>query len=267
MKIKTFTLDAFTDETFGGNPAAVCIIEEPISEQKMQLIANEINLSETAFITKIEDKNYNIRYFTPTVEIDFCGHATLASAKVILEIYNQPSVEFTTFKNLKVNCVKENQLIKMDFPLYETESIAENKILISALGISIASSFQLVTASNMILIEVASAEELVNLKPNFLEVEKAAQNINGVMVTAKSNDKFDFYSRFFCPWIGINEDPVTGVAHAALAKYWSKKLNKTKLNAFQASKRGGVLNLEIISDSVLVVKGNAVIVFEGIMNI
>jgi PhzF family phenazine biosynthesis protein len=266
MKINTYTIDAFTDKTFGGNPAAVCLVEEHLSNELMQLIAAEINLSETAFITKTENKKCNIRYFTPTVEIDFCGHATLASAKVVIDLIGENEVEFTTAKDLKIKCLKDNNQFLMNFPLYDSVKIEDNQKLNYALTLkNVVNTFS-IPSLNMIMIEIESKEELCLLKPDFSEMLSTLNNTNGVIVTSKSDD-FDFYSRFFCPWIGINEDPVTGAAHTALAKYWSKKLNKTEMNAYQASKRGGVLNLTIISDSILEVRGNAVVVFEGIMNI
>lgn len=268
--MKTYIIDAFTTEAFKGNPAGVCIVENDISVETMQSIAAELNLSETAFIRKSEnnENDYSIRYFTPTVPIDFCGHATLASAKVILHQMGNSTVNFTTFHNLKISAKSVGENIKMNFPLYETVDYFPNEDLYLALGITNPIATKYAEKMDMVVIEVANKDILLSVKPNFVNLANTSKSYKAVIVTAKSEDsKYDFYSRCFCSWIGIDEDPVTGSSHSVLAKYWSTILNKKEMIAFQASKRGGSMQLKIISDNELEVVSNAKIVFEGQLNL
>jgi PhzF family phenazine biosynthesis protein len=268
--MKVFIIDAFTDKPFKGNPAGVCIIEGKLTVDTMQSIANELNLSETAFLSQAEnsDTDYSIRYFTPTVEIDFCGHATLASAKLILHHLGKPFVNFTTFHNLKISAISYNENIKMEFPLYDTIDYVPNKELYEAFCIDNPIATKFAKELDMLIIEVADRTTLVNIKPDFIKAVETSESIKEVVITSKSQDtEYDFYSRCFCPWIGIDEDPVTGASHSVLAKYWSNILGKTEMVAYQASKRGGFMRLKIISDTVLEVTSNAKIIFEGKINI
>lgn len=266
--MKTYIVDAFTDEPFKGNPAGVCILEQPISERLMQSVAAELNLSETAFLQKVKENNYAIRYFSPKSEIPFCGHATLASSKVLFERHGLKQVQYDAINNLTLFASKTDNGILMKFPLYSTVSIDKNRKLLDALGLTSIENCRYAEATNMMLLEIENYDTLVALKPDFNALQKSIDTIDGVIVTAKStNDEYDFYSRYFWPWVGTNEDPVTGAAHTVLAKYWGDKLGKKEMTAFQASERGGYMNLEIISDSLLEVRSNAVIVFEGIINI
>ena len=268
--MKVFIIDAFTDKPFRGNPAGVCIVESELTVDTMQAIANELNLSETAFISQAEniDTEYSVRYFTPTVEIDFCGHATLASSKLILHHLGKPFVNFTTFNNLKISAVSHNENIKMEFPLYNTTDYVPNKELYEAFCIDNPIATKFAKELDMLIIEVEDKTTLVNIKPNFIKAIGTSDCIKEVVITAKSQDtEYDFYSRCFCPWIGIDEDPVTGASHSVLAKYWSKILGKTEMLAYQSSKRGGFMQLKIISDNVLEVTSNAKIIFEGKINV
>lgn len=270
MKIRAFTVDSFTDKPFKGNPAGVCLLETALPEDLMQSIATEFNLSETAFVLKsdLPKNHYAIRYFTPTVEIDFCGHATLAAAKVLMSEVNLDHIQFTTHKGLELSATKEVNSVLMNFPLYDTENYDASKKLLGAFGIENPISAQLATALDMLVIEVESKDALLAIKPDFQEALKSPDTIKELVVTTKSEDnEFDFYSRCFCPWIGINEDPVTGASHSVLAKYWAQKLNKQKLSAYQLSKRGGFLNLKITGPSTLEVRSNACIVFKGSLKI
>ncbi|WP_456461760.1 PhzF family phenazine biosynthesis protein [Reichenbachiella sp.] len=270
MEIKAFIVDSFTNEPFKGNPAGVCLLDTKIEEKLMQSIATEFNLSETAFVLKSDQpkNHYGIRYFTPTVEIDFCGHATLAAAKVLMSEENLDHVQFTTHKRLELSATKEENSVLMNFPLYDTESYATSDKLLDAFGIKKPISSQFAKALDMLIIEVESKEALLAIKPDFQEAIKSSDTIKELVVTTKSEDnEFDFYSRCFCPWIGINEDPVTGASHSVLAKYWEQKLNKQELSAYQLSKRGGYLNLKITSPSTLEVRSNACIVFKGSLKI
>jgi PhzF family phenazine biosynthesis protein len=269
MQIKTFIIDAFTDKPFSGNPAGVCLVETEIDEKTMQAIASELNLSETAFLSqKSTDEKYSIRYFTPTVEIDFCGHATLASAKLILDKLGKKNVEFITRRELKVSANIQEGYIKMKFPLYDALDYIPNQELFDAFGIVNPISSKYCKELDMLLIEVNNKENLLAITPDFQKALQSSQSIKELVVTTKSQDKeYDFYSRCFCPWIGINEDPVTGASHSILAKYWGKKLNKRIMSAFQLSNRGGFLNLKIDDAGGLEVFSHAQIIFEGKLNL
>ncbi len=268
--MKVFIIDAFTDKVFKGNPAGVCLLENEISTEMMQAIANELNLSETAFLKQINNSgtDYSIRYFTPTVEIDFCGHATLASAKLILHRLQKPLVNFTTFHNLKLSATSQGENIRMKFPIYQTIDFAPTKELYEAFGITNPIATKFSKDLGMLIVEVSDKETLLNIKPDFVKAIQASDKIKGLIVTAKSTDKeFDFYSRCFCPWIGIDEDPVTGSSHSALARYWGEILGKSEMKAFQSSKRGGFMELKILNDAELEVTSNAKIIFEGTINV
>ena len=268
MKIQTYIVDAFTDKTFSGNPAGVCLLDMNIDDATMQSISAELNLSETAFLFNSNKNHYTIRYFTPTTEVDFCGHATLASSKVILDKLGFENVNFTTSKGLELNATHEDGHIKMKFPLYETTDYIPNEALFDAFGIENSASTRLAPDLDMLIVEVNDKQTLLDIKPNFQKAIESSQTIKEVVITTKSDDKdYDFYSRCFCPWIGINEDPVTGASHSVLAKYWVDILQKKELSAFQLSDRGGFLKLKLISDKELEVRSNAQIVFEGEMNL
>jgi len=262
--METYIVDSFTNETFKGNPAGVCILNTPISEDKMLKIAQELNLSETAFIQQKEAENsYSIRYFSPVMEIPLCGHATLASAKVIFENSNLNEIHFTTFQNLELITKKTGDEITMEFPVYETEPSTVPPALLNALGLTTISNCEYNSETNILLLEISSPETLANLTPNFEVLIKTHNTINGVLVTAPSSGEYDFHSRYFWPWSGSNEDPVTGATHTFLTKYWSKRLNKTKMKSFQSSKRTGFMEVELIENNKLLIKSNAIIVFKG----
>lgn len=261
--METYIVDAFTNNAFKGNPAGVCIVTEFISEEKMQSIAQELNLSETAFIQHISNNQYSIRYFSPIMEIPLCGHATLASAKVIFENTVLEEIHFTTFQNIELITKKVAEKISMIFPIYETTKATISKELLNALGISEINNCVYNKETNIILLEISSPSVLANLTPDFEALVKTNNTINGVLVTAPSTDEYDFHSRYFWPWSGSNEDPVTGATHTFLAKYWSKKLDKTIMKSFQASQRTGSMEVELIENNQLVIKGEAIIVFKG----
>lgn len=267
MKIKTFLVDSFTDEAFKGNPAGVCLLDGKISEELMQNIAMEINAAETAFVVKSnEDKKYSIRYYSPQVEIPFCGHATVASAKVLFEKFGLDEVEFTTHFNLKLSAFKNGDKLRMIFPLFQTHEFSSDKIL-EALQISSYEDVKYCKDNQDLVVRVKDKDTLLNISPDFGKLKDASGEFRGVCVTAPSNDEgYDFYSRFFAPAVGINEDTVTGSAHSVLAKYWSDILGKKELSAYQLSKRGGYLKLKILDNNSLEVISNAKIVIEGELN-
>ncbi len=261
--MKTYFVDSFTSEMFKGNPAAVCLPNTELEVEKMQKIATEIGFSETAFIRQIKENIYSIRFFTPKVEIPLCGHATLASSKIVFDTTSFENIKFINCNNVELLIEKVENKIKMQFPVYDTEEIEIPKSMLDALGISEIVNKRYSPINKIILIEIQSALVLANLQPNFTELVNSYTGINGVLVTAISaSENFDFHYRYFWPWAGTNEDPVTGSIQTFLTKYWALKLNKTKLNAYQSSLRTGTMSTEFLQDKVCIL-GEAVTVLEG----
>ncbi|MCI3937161.1 PhzF family phenazine biosynthesis protein [Chryseobacterium aahli] len=261
--MKTYFVDSFTNQKFKGNPAAVCIAESDLNNATMQSIASEIGFSETAFIKQITDNTYSIRFFTPKIEIPLCGHATLASSKIVFDTTSFDTIKFINSNNVELFIEKVENKIKMQFPVYETEEIEVPQKMLDALGISEIVNTRYNTNNKIILIEIKNAIKLSNLKPDFAALINSYTGINGVLVTAVSdNENFDFHYRYFWPWAGTNEDPVTGSIQTFLTKYWATKLNKTKLNAYQSSLRTGTMSTELLQNNVSIL-GEAVTVLEG----
>lgn len=270
MTIKTYTVDSFTDQPFKGNPAGVCLPEEKLSEELMLTIAKELGLSETAYVQKIEgNEKYSIRYFSPVMEIPLCGHATLASAKVLFEKEESlESITFVTIEGIELVVTKMGEQIRMKFPVYETIPSEIPPALLRALGIKEVINVVYNKETNILLLEIKDAEIIQNLQPDFAALVKSHDTINGVLITAPSNkDNYDFESRYFWPWSGTNEDPVTGGTHTFLTKYWSERLGKKKMKSFQCSKRSGFMEVELINDSEFTITSQAVIIFEGTLRI
>lgn len=261
--MKTYFVDSFTNQKFKGNPAAVCITQTDPDRVTMQNIAMEIGFSETAFIKETGHGSYSIRFYTPKMEIALCGHATLASSKIIFETSNLETIRFINCENVELNISKKEGMIVMEFPVYDTEEIEVPQSLLDAIGIQNTVAIRFSEKNKIILIEINDADILAHLKPDFPALVNAYTGINGVLVTALSNnDEHDFHYRYFWPWAGTNEDPVTGGVQTFLTKYWATKLNKNKLKAFQSSLRTGSMTTELIGEKVLIC-GEAVIVFEG----
>ncbi len=253
--LKIYQVDAFTDKVFSGNPAAICPLGEWLEEDQMQKIAMENNLSETAFFVK-NNGHYDIRWFTPEAEIDLCGHATLASAHVILNYLGSQAnkVDFQC-KVGALNVLNKDGLLEMDFPSNPPQPIPIPGGTAEALGAQPVETF-----SKSFCIAVFENESTVkNLKPDFNALEKLDHHL--VIATAPGNN-VDFVSRVFAPKVGINEDPVTGSAHTELIPLWSEKLNKTQLTARQVSSRGGDLYCELAGDRVKM-SGKAVLYMIG----
>jgi predicted PhzF superfamily epimerase YddE/YHI9 len=257
MKTHRHTLhvvDAFTNRPFAGNPAAVCVLDGPADEAWMQLVAREMNLSETAFLHSIEG-GYSLRWFTPAVEVKLCGHATLASAHALWETGALAPDQAARFHTLSgwLTCRRAGDWIEMDFPATPAAPCATPVGLSESLGAEL-----LWSGSNGMdhLVEVADERVLRGLKPNFTAL--ASLTVRGVIVTCRSElPEFDFVSRFFAPAAGVNEDPVTGSAHCTLGPYWQAKLGKPDFTACQASARGGVVKVGMRGDRVLL-RGQAV---------
>ena len=259
--MKQFTVDAFTDKIFGGNPAAVCIVKNFPSDEIMLKIAQENNLSETAFAVK-EKKFYKLRWFTPSSEIDFCGHATLAAAFVILTQIeeNLNFVEFDTLRG-RFSVTKNKNLFEMNFPAYTYKKIPVTENMSRAIGVKVSEAY----LSRDLLMVIDNSAQIKNLQPNFDELKKLDGLIQAV--TAKSSDEsFDCVSRVFAPKIKISEDPVTGSTHCLIAPYWAEKLHKNILKCYQASERGGNLICEVAGDRVKI-SGSAVLFAKSELNI
>lgn len=264
--IETYIVDSFTDKPFEGNPAGVCVLNKELTNKQMLSIAKELGLSETAFITQISNSNkYSIRYFSPIKEIPLCGHATLAASKVLFEKNESLSqIHFVTIQKLDLTIVRSGESIVMEFPIYATTPQAVPRELLTALGVEKIVNSEYNNETKILLLEIEECKTLRNLMPDFEQLKKSHNSINGVLVTSLSDKtNYDFESRYFWPWSGTNEDPVTGGTHTFLAKYWGNKLNKTKMNSFQCSERTGFMELELISDSKLTIKSKAQVVLKG----
>lgn len=244
MKLPLYQVDAFTNKLFNGNPAAIVPLTEWLSDELMQQIAAENNLSETAFFVE-EGDGYRLRWFTPAVEVDLCGHATLATAHILFEElgYDKDEIIFKTRSGL-LTVKKENSQLSMNFPAVEPEQAEGPAILFQALGIERTSN---VYKSDDYMIVLDSEEEVANLQPDFRMLNEV--DARGIIVTAPGDDA-DFVSRFFAPQSGIDEDPVTGSAHTKTTPYWSRELGKTEMKARQISERGGDLTCRLKGDRV-----------------
>jgi len=259
MGIAIFQVDAFTDKPFAGNPAAVCILSEPRSETWMQNVAQEMNLSETAFLRERED-GFDLRWFTPAVEVDLCGHATLASAHILWESGRLSTGEQTRFHTRSglLTAERRGEEIELNFPATPEEPTDAPPELIEALRVA-----HKYIGKNKFdyLVEVDSEEVVRNLKPDFALLKTLS--VRGIMVTSiAASSGYDFVSRFFAPGAGIDEDPVTGSAHCCLGPYWRKRLGKEEFVAYQASERGGVVRVRVAGDRVYL-GGRAVTVLRG----
>lgn len=271
-KFKIYQVDAFTGQAFKGNPAAVCILEEDISDELMQSIAKEMNLSETAFVKPLENKNirdcslFSLRWFTPEVEVDLCGHGTLATSKILFDEFNikTDEIRYETKSGILISG-KENDKITLDFPIDNFENFELSEDILNAMGIKSYVKAIIGENSRKLVIEVNSEEEVINLKPNFdkLMLLNFNTDVKGIGVTCRGSQKYDFISRYFNPWAGVNEDPVTGSVHTLLAKYWSGKLNKTEMLAKQNSDRGGEISIKVLGNNRVKLSGEAIIVLKG----
>lgn len=259
MTIRLLQIDAFTDRPFAGNPAAVCLLEEEIPDELMQRIAAEMNLSETAFVRREAD-GFRLRWFTPVVEVSLCGHATLATACALWRQGWLPAGETARFftRSGELLARPVGDAIELDFPARPITPCPAPPGLAAALG---AEPLEVGRYDDDMLVLVDSEATVRRLAPDFPKLQGATAR--GIAVTARADmPGFDFVSRFFAPAVGINEDPVTGSAHTALAPFWAARLGKSELRAFQASARGGVLGVRLAADRVFIT-GQAVTVIEG----
>jgi len=255
MNLTIYQIDAFTKEVFKGNPAAICPLEDWLEAELMQKIALENNLSETAFFVE-KDDSYELRWFTPTFEMDLCGHATLASAFVIYDVLGSTEkvLKFQTKSGL-LTVEKQDDLLVLDFPSRPAEKCEMPNGLVEAIGGTPSETLK----SRDYLLVYESEDEIHQLNPNFAELLKI--DAHAVIVTAKG-DSSDFVSRFFAPEVGVFEDPVTGSAHCTLIPYWAEKLGKMELFARQISARGGELFCELKGERVKI-GGHATLYLKG----
>ena len=259
--VQCWQVDAFTNRPFGGNPAAVCWLEDDADTRWMQSVAAEMNLSETAFVRQQED-GLELRWFTPTVEVDLCGHATLATAHVLWSSDLVPQSVPICFQTRSgvLTCTQDGEFIELDFPATPPKTVEIPPELSIALGVEpvylARSCFDYLAVFN-------SPETVRTMRPDFRKLEKLP--VRGVIVTSRAdNEQFDFVSRFFAPAVCVDEYPVCGSAHCCLTPYWSKQLNKSRLMANQISSRGGVLRLKLNGDRVIL-GGQAVTVWQGVL--
>ncbi|MGV9778800.1 PhzF family phenazine biosynthesis protein [Streptosporangium sp. NPDC003464] len=260
-----YTVDSFTDQFSKGNPAGVCLLDNPVPDAWMQSIAAEMRHSETAFVLEGEDgEPYSLRWFTPATEVALCGHATLATAHVLYSTGSAPeTLEFSTKSGILSVTRDGAGLITMDFPAKMLEAVSPPEGLLDALGV--VSPLWVGKNEWDYLVEVESEEAVQSLAPDFLMLEKV--DARGVIVTAPaSRSGIDYVSRFFAPKVGVPEDPVTGSAHCALAPYWTGKLGPDSLIGAQLSQRGGVVHTTLRGDRVRLA-GHAVTVLSGELHV
>lgn len=260
---RLYHVDAFTDAPFKGNPAAVCISDDPPTEQWMMKVASEMNLSETAFVHKQPD-GFRLRWFTPKTEVSLCGHATLASAHILWEerlARQNEDIHFHTMSGM-LTATRIGASIELDFPARLTEPVPVNPALNQALGATPKSTHRYsIPKGSIFLLELQTEAMVRDLRPDFKNLAKT--EARAVIVTASSSTVGqDFVSRYFAPAVGIDEDPVTGSAHCCLAPYWSARLGRSELTGYQASNRGGYVKCTHIGERVHI-QGCAVTVFKA----
>lgn len=255
MPLDFHQVDAFSDQPFAGNPAMVYKLDAWLADERMQRIASEHNLAETAFVVR-EAAGWHIRWFTPTTEVPLCGHATLAAAHVLFEVYQEPGelIEFSS-KSGRLSVTKGSGRLWLDFPVIEPSEMGVTVDVERALGCPVVD----VLASMSLLVVLEDEAAVRACKPDFAAVAKLLWP--GVIITARG-EHHDFVSRYFAPAIGINEDSVTGATHCSLIPYWSHRLNKTLLSAYQCSARGGELACRLEGDRVMI-GGHTILVASG----
>jgi PhzF family phenazine biosynthesis protein len=267
LAVPLYQVDAFTSEPFKGNPAAVCLLELEQPAEWMQNVAAEMNLAETAFLVP-KERVFQLRWFTPTVEIPLCGHATLASAHILWETESLPIEDEARFETMSGTLIARRigKQIEMDFPTIESDPTELPEALHKALGVTPKRVGITRTLGKKIanyLIELSSETEVRQLKPDIGLLRASVPE--GVIVTARGETApFDFVSRYFAPNFGVDEDPVTGSAHCALTPYWSRELGKTEMCGYQASPRGGIVGVRLAGERTLL-SGEAVTILRGVL--
>lgn len=264
MRAAIYQIDAFTGQLFGGNPAAVCPLEAWPADELLQQIAAENNLAETAFFIEQPNGNFHLRWFTPEIEMDLCGHATLASAYVLFNDlgYSGPIIRFATQSGL-LTVKREGNLYELDFPSRPAQRAELPKVIAEGLNLQPKE----VWKARDYLLLYESEEDIKNITPDVSIINQINIDPGGIIVTAKgTSDQVDFVSRLFTPQASVFEDPVTGSAHCTLTPFWSERLGKTTLRALQVSKRGGELFCQLEGDRVKI-SGKAVKYMEGVIEL
>lgn len=258
MGLAIWQIDAFAERPFGGNPAAVCLLPARRGERWMQAVAAEMNLSETAFLVP-RGEAFDLRWFTPAVEVDLCGHATLASAHFLWESGRLPAAAAARFHTRSglLEARRRGGAVEMDFPATPLSAAAAPAGLAAALGCDLVGAYR---AGSDLLVEAVSEKALRDIAPDFRA--PFWLDCRGVIVTAPGGGECDFVSRFFAPAAGIDEDPVTGSAHCALGPFWGNRLGKSELRGYQASRRGGRVGVRLAGDRVVLI-GKAATVFRA----
>lgn len=257
--VPLYQVDAFSENVFEGNPAAVCVLNEALDVTIMQSIAAENNLAETAFV-RLDTQPYELRWFTPTTEVALCGHATLASAHVLFNegLVTADRIDFQSLQSGVLSIKREVEgRYTLDFPADRLESYALSNAQMEAIGAPVIDAAK---GQTDLILRVDSPKSVALASPDLIAIKNWP--FRGVIVTSKGEGEVDFVSRFFGPAVGVDEDPVTGSAHTSLAVYWAERLKKTKLSAYQASKRGGSLICELDGDRVKLT-GNARLYLKG----
>lgn len=272
--MKMYQVDAFTQQLFKGNPAAVLVVEDWLEDALMQSIAFENNLSETAFVKKLDGENYAIRWFSPTDEVAFCGHATLASAFVLFKDYTTAKTLHFHVKELGVFIITqaEDGKILMNFPIRRAEKLNEYPAILDE---ALSKPFKAVYANQQgYIVEYESVQDVLDEQPDLVKLKTLGKQRTAitsstldVAITASNGAKYDCVSRYFAPAIGIDEDPVTGSIHTAIVPLWADKLNKTELIAYQASKRGGELYFRILANERIEIAGYGVLYMQSNLEI
>lgn len=280
MELPLYTVDAFTSTPFAGNQAGVCIFDTGFPDDSLlQKIAMEMNIAETAFVTPFKSPNeFQLRWFTPSTEVPLCGHATLATAYILYNETSYSSQSTLIFHTLSgplvVHKVENSKKLKMDFPQGKPVKVHLSQETIQKLvkKLSIPKEDDIIdiyfcASRKKLLVEVKNYEILKNVQPSdLMEITFGDHDVKGIIVSCSGGTdttKYDFCSRYFAPWVGIPEDPVTGSAHCVLAPYWKSKLQKNEMVAFQASKRGGVMGVKLVEPDRVLLEGDAVVILKA----
>jgi PhzF family phenazine biosynthesis protein len=264
-KSPVYFIDTFTAARFKGNPTAICLPGSPLGYQQMLAIAKEINLPVTAFVETgdIKSRSYNIHYFTSVTEIPACGHATLAAAKAMAMHGNIQSANFRTIEGRTIAVSINDDAIRMNYPVYTAVEFVVDTGIMEALTIEDFSTIGFSPELETLFIELPDPQKLRTLQPNFDLMVKSNDQLIEIVITSVSDDPgYDYLLRSFCPWIGINEDPVTGSVHSVLGGFWGNRLNTKNLLAYQASERGGEVLVSVYDDRIEL-GGQAVLVIKG----
>jgi PhzF family phenazine biosynthesis protein len=268
METVAYIIDTFTAAPFKGNPTGVCYSHERMDNETMLSLANELGFPVSAFLNKANGSNeYKIRYFTPTTEIPACGHATLAAAQVVLLEDKITNPTFHTSNKIIIKTLQDDGLIMMSYPKYDLQDYTVSAEMLDSLGLTTHKSAGYCPQLEAVFIELNNASALKAVKPDYKKLVASSHQVKEVVITSASDSELhDYVLRSFCPWIGIDEDPVTGSVHSVLAGFWKTRLRKDVFNVFQASERGGELVVKAFDDKVEI-GGRTVTLFKGTLQV